>query len=136
MYILLHALLTQAGVDNTSRHYLYFFVCSWGGTPLWPKKQKPIPGSCIRCGAKRVFEMQILAPLMHFLEETCTWMLDDDHDCSGQIELAMQVLSNWQWLTVAVFSCSNECHAMSSDASMQPGKSIWLEQTVMMACEE
>lgn len=73
---------------------------------------------------------------MHFLEETCTWMLDDDQDCSSQIELAMQVLSNWQWLTVAVFSCSNECQTMASDTSMQVGKSIWLEQTVMMASEE
>lgn len=115
---------------------MILFVCSWGGSPLWPKKQKPSPGSCSRCGAHLIFEMQILAPFMHFLEETCTWMLDDDQDCSGQIELAMQVLSNWQWLTVAVFSCSNACQTMASDTSAQAGKSIWLEQTVVVASEE
>ena len=80
--------------------------------------------------------MQLLAPLMHYLEETCTWMLDDEQQCSTQIETAMQVLSSWQWLTVAVFSCSNGCQTLASDTNLRGGKSIWLEQTVLMACED
>lgn len=134
--MLSNVVLTESMCRQQLQALLTLLMCSWGGTPLWPKKQKPIPGLCIRCGAQQVFEMQILAPLMHFLEETCTWMLDDDQDCFNQIEVAMQVLSNWQWLTVAVFSCSNECQATASDTGMQAGKSIWLEQTVMMASEE
>lgn len=80
--------------------------------------------------------MQLLAPLMHFLEETCTWMLDDEQDCSSQIETAMQVLSNWQWLTVAVYSCTHACQTVASDTSQTDSSSIWLEQTVMLASEE
>lgn len=80
--------------------------------------------------------MQLLAPLMHFLEETCTWMLDDERDCTSQVETAMQVLSGWQWLTVAVYSCSNGCQAMASDSNQKDGRSVWLEQTIMMAFEE
>ena len=79
--------------------------------------------------------MQILAPLMHFLEETCTWALDEAQDCSLQIETAMQALSNWQWLTVAVFSCSQGClPAAVGDQTDSQG--VWLEQAVMIALEE
>ena len=109
-------------------------ACSWGGTPLWPKKQKPSPDPCLHCGAKQLFEMQILAPLMHFLEETCTWALDDEQDCSSQIEIAMQVLSNWQWLTIAVFSCSSGC-LLTAQAETANSQGLWLEQTVMIASE-
>ena len=110
-------------------------ACSWGGTPLWPKKQKPSPGPCLHCGAQQVFEMQILAPLMHFLEETCTWALDDQQDCSSQIEIAMQALLSWQWLTIAVFSCSNGCLPQTK-VNVADGQGLWIEQTIMIASEE
>lgn len=80
--------------------------------------------------------MQLLAPLMHFLEETCTWMLDDERDCTSQIETAMQVLSSWQWLTVAVYSCSKGCQTMGYDSNQKDGQSVWLQQTIKLAFEE
>ena len=80
--------------------------------------------------------MQLLAPLMHFLEETCTWMLDDEQDCASQLETAMQALSSWQWLTVAVYSCSNGCQTIASDITENDGSSIWLEQRIMLASED
>ena len=112
-------------------------TCSWNGKLLWPSKQTPAARQCLHCGSQQVFEMQILAPLLHFLEETCTWLIDDDNNshCSEQIATAMQALSNWQWLTVAIFSCPNACQA----GHCEPIKGIqcvWQEQTVMLAMEE
>lgn len=80
--------------------------------------------------------MQTLAPLMHFLEETCGWLLDEEHDRTEQIESAMQVLSNWQWLTVAVFSCPNACQANAHSTSAVGRQCVWQEQTVMLAMED
>ena len=115
-------------------------LCSWGGVPLWPKKQKPDPGPCLHCGAQQVFEMQVLAPTLHFLEETCTWLMDDDDEADShveQIQSAMQVLSSWQWLTVAVFSCPNACQMQEQLAgNCKPGQCAWQEEVVMLALEE
>lgn len=111
-------------------------TCSWGGAPIWPKKQKPTAGQCAHCGRQQVFEMQILAPLMHFIEETCTWLLDEEQDCSQQIESAMQVLASWQWLTVAVFTCPYPCQAQQRQASIHGSQCVWQEQTVMLAVED
>ncbi len=126
-----------ASADSSPYADISLLACSRGGLPLWPKKTKPTPGQCLHCGAQQVFEMQILAPLMHFLEETCGWLLDDEHDCTEQIECAMQVLSNWQWLTVAVFSCPHACQASAPSTSVAAGKQcVWHEQTVMLAMED
>ena len=123
-------------IENSPHANISLLVCSWGGLPLWPKKTKPTPCQCVHCGAHQVFEMQILAPLMHFLEETCGWLLDEEHDCTEQIESAMQVLSNWQWLTVAVFSCPNACQANTHSTSAVGRQCVWQEQTVMLAMED
>ncbi len=125
-----------APTDSSPHADISMLACSWGGLPLWPKKTKPTPGQCVHCGAHQVFEMQILAPLMHFLEETCAWLLDEEHDCTEQIESAMQVLSNWQWLTVAVFCCPHACHAKARSTSAAGRQCVWHEQTVMLAMEE
>ena len=84
--------------------------------------------------------MQVLAPTLHFLEETCTWLMDDKDGVEGhaeQIQSAMQVLSSWQWLTVAVFSCPNACCMQQQLASNRnAGQCAWQEETVMLALED
>ena len=82
--------------------------------------------------------MQTLAPMLHFLEETCTWLMDEDSDSyAEQIQSAMQVLSSWQWLTVAVFSCPNACQARGQCSDINSaGQSSWQEETVMLAAED
>ena len=79
--------------------------------------------------------MQILPPLLHYLEETCVWLMDDDTvDSHEQISTAMQALSNWQWLTVAVFCCPNHCLTLPVHA--HNGQDSILQREVVFVANE
>lgn len=56
---------------------------SWCGRALWPKPERPAPTPCPVCGAPRVFECQLMPPLLRVL--------------------------NVDALSVAVFCCSDSC---------------------------
>lgn len=79
--------------------------------------------------------MQILPPLMHYLEETCTWMMDDDSSAGDQINNAMQALAGWQWLTVAVFICPRHC-LVDGIAMQQKHVCTMQEELVLVANEQ
>lgn len=80
--------------------------------------------------------MQILPPLLHYLEETCLWLMDDDTvDSSAQTSNAMQAVSNWQWLTVVVFCCPQHCLAVPVHAH-QEQQSILQSEIVFVANEQ
>ena len=79
--------------------------------------------------------MQILPPVMHYLEETCTWLMDDDSCDSVQLNNAMQALSGWQWLTVAVFSCPRHC-VLERTAKKHAYECILQEECVIVANEQ
>lgn len=79
--------------------------------------------------------MQILPPLMHYLEETCSWLMDDGSYGSDQINNAMQALSAWQWLTIAVFSCPKHC-LLERTARQNDQCCILQEEVVMVANEQ
>jgi len=78
---------------------------SWGGKPLWisdPPEEasnSAWPPPCSRCGAPRIFELQLLPTLLCEVRRRCPELVGD---------------SDIEWGTVLVYTCSGDC---CSDAS-------------------
>ncbi|KAK3257421.1 hypothetical protein CYMTET_33490, partial [Cymbomonas tetramitiformis] len=77
---------------------------SFGGEPIWPKKNNPVVRPCHRCGAPRTFEMQLMPPLLHYFEEGADWEASQGWAASPEIDL-----DAWDWLTAVVYTCSKSC---------------------------
>lgn len=75
----------------------------WDGTPLWAARGGRCEerGQCERCGAERVFEMQVMAQLAWFVKHE-----EGDLSIEG---VAKRLRDGMEWATVAVFSCRNSC---------------------------
>ncbi|KAK9846155.1 hypothetical protein WJX84_001791 [Apatococcus fuscideae] len=86
---------------------------------LWPSAQDPGMSSCEACGAPRVFEMQLMSPLMHSMHEAADWAACDNE------EEVPRPPDSWQWLTIALFTCSKSCR------NIQDGSSLVEEQLVL-----
>ncbi|KAK2076202.1 hypothetical protein QBZ16_001134 [Prototheca wickerhamii] len=65
----------------------------------WPGNTPPVPPPCEACGAVRVYEMQLMSPVLAALDEMQEWGLG-----RGRAPPA-----SWAWLTVAVFTCGAGC---------------------------
>lgn len=45
-----------------------------GGLPLWPTGEAPSAGPCAHCGGPRVFEMQLMAPVISLIMEATEYL--------------------------------------------------------------
>ncbi|CDF32839.1 programmed cell death protein 2 [Chondrus crispus] len=75
----------------------------WDGLALWAARGGRCgeAGACQRCGAPRVFEMQVMPQL--------AWYVRHD-DARATIEaVAERLRDGMEWATIAVYSCSRSC---------------------------
>ncbi|KAF8065777.1 PED1 [Scenedesmus sp. PABB004] len=77
-----------------------------GGALLWPRAAPPRPAPCGRCGGPRAFELQLTPALIQLTIEAAHMAhgagLPVDRD-------AVDGAANWDWATVAVFTCAASC---------------------------
>eukprot|EP00250_Pteridium_aquilinum_P010910 c19710_g1_i1 orf=317-1564(+) len=68
------------------------------GKPLWASNDGSEPGVCSQCGGPRVYEMQLMPPLLYYLQQACKDLPSTSYSPN-----------DWEWLTVIVFTCAQSC---------------------------
>ncbi|XP_021759113.1 probable 20S rRNA accumulation protein 4 [Chenopodium quinoa] len=119
---------------NADRIYLKFkkrldkcpeqcFRYSFGGKPLLASGDVTEPTTCGLCGEPRHHELQFMSPLVYFLQGGAT---------GGQKDL----LENWNWMTLIVYTCSKSCFQKVDSAT--PNWDGWTvaEETVIAQFEK
>ncbi|XP_014489897.1 programmed cell death protein 2-like isoform X1 [Vigna radiata var. radiata] len=97
------------------------FRYSYGGRPILAAVDEINPGSCRLCGKPRQFEMQLMPPLLYFLQEAL-----------GE---RRHLVEKWDWMTLIVYTCSESCSLEIEQAKSNMG---WIiaEEAVVAQCEE
>lgn len=94
----------------------------FNGTPLWPtapihrhsndeEKVDKEGGVCGVCGRERVFEMQLMSPVVAAIEEVAGWMeVDVGASLLGEEKGKKGVIpEGWEWVTIGVWTCPQSC---------------------------
>lgn len=68
------------------------------GKPLWASKDGAEAGVCPLCGGPRVYEMQLMPPLLYYLQQACKDLPSSSYSPN-----------DWEWLTLIVFTCAQSC---------------------------
>lgn len=77
-----------------------------GGCPLWANKDIGEPGVCLQCGGPRVYEMQLMPPLLYYMQQACKDQPSTPYSPN-----------DWEWLTLIVFTCAQSCTPAPSCSS-------------------
>lgn len=88
---------TGFSVGSTNHIFLFVYRYQWNNTPLLiTDKTLPAPSGCQHCGAPRVFELQLMPPLVYLLRT------------SSGVDV--------EFGTVLVYTCSKSCWQVGSSA--------------------
>ncbi|KNA23370.1 hypothetical protein SOVF_025380 [Spinacia oleracea] len=99
------------------------FRYCFGGKPLLATGDIADPKTCDLCGEPRHFELQLMSPLVYFLQE-------------GAIGGQRNLLENWNWMTLIVYTCSKSCfQRMDSEVANLHQWSV-VEETVIAQFEK
>uniref|UniRef100_A0A383VRP2 Programmed cell death protein 2 C-terminal domain-containing protein n=1 Tax=Tetradesmus obliquus TaxID=3088 RepID=A0A383VRP2_TETOB len=90
---------------------------SLGGPLLWPKASLPQPPPCAACGGPRAFELQLMPSLMQLSIEAAQMALEQHMPVDAA---AVDAVANWDWATVAVFTCQASCSSSSKQPQAPP----------------
>lgn len=97
------------------------FRYSYGGKPILARAEDGEAEKCKACGGSKHFEMQLMPPLLYFLQEAAD-------------ECQKKFLENWSWMTLLVHTCSESC-SKSSEKS-DDGEWIIAEESVFIQFEK
>ncbi|XP_027338837.1 programmed cell death protein 2-like [Abrus precatorius] len=98
------------------------FRYSYGGRPALAAAGEINSGSCKLCGRPRQFEMQLMPPLLYFLQEA----LGDQR----------QMVEKWDWMTLIVYTCPESCCEGIEQAKSSSKGWIVVEEAVVAQYEE
>ncbi|KAL2339433.1 hypothetical protein Fmac_007373 [Flemingia macrophylla] len=98
------------------------FRYSYGGRPILAAADEIDPGSCRLCGRQRQFEMQLMPPLLYFLQEG---LGDQRH-----------LVEKWDWMTLIVYTCPQSCCAEIEQRKSNNKGWIVAEEAIVAQCEE
>lgn len=97
---------------------------------LWPHAELPcLQSKCPHCQAEVVFELQLMPALMPMLSDAVAMLPGDASVAASMCAAAQAVWPEWEWLTVAVFTCSQSCRPAGACQHL-------LEEQVAVAYEE
>ncbi|XP_024535237.1 programmed cell death protein 2-like isoform X1 [Selaginella moellendorffii] len=71
---------------------------SFGGRALLANKDQGDPGVCSLCRGPRVYEMQLMPPLLYYLQQACKDLPSTSYGPN-----------DWEWLTVIIYTCAQSC---------------------------
>ncbi|KAJ4848359.1 hypothetical protein Tsubulata_012738 [Turnera subulata] len=95
----------------------------YGGKPLLATADVEDPGTCKLCGCSRHYEMQLMPPLIYFLNEAA-----DDRQ--------KHALGNWDLMTLLVYTCSKSCSGTFNNEERTTGGWILAEEAAIVQFEK
>ncbi|KAL5716040.1 hypothetical protein ACHQM5_017779 [Ranunculus cassubicifolius] len=94
------------------------FRYSYSGKPILASKDLETPANCELCGGFRQFELQLMPPLLYFLNEAS----------DGSSTLSSQ---HWNWITLIVYTCSKNCSSTTHQGSSNKSWSVTEESVII-----